>query len=275
MSVFNKLFKKNSKAKIQSIEVKLSDGMLSIGNAQHCGKRDYQEDSFGFSDISEEKVNEKGVMAVLADGMGGLKNGKAVSETVVGSVLGWFDENTGGFPTGENLKGVTAEINKRICETYCKGGSVEAGSTVVEVVIKDGYMHWLSVGDSRIYIKRETGLHQINEDHDYLNQLLQDAIDSGDNVNDAFNDPQKDSLAECIGKEIIEKYDYSKTAYKLSKGDIVVLCSDGVYNALSSEEMNRIISDNAMESCGNIIDSVARKGIPGQDNNTIIVMSYR
>ena len=282
MKVLNKLFGilKKPTTTQQPIEVpdifaKLSTGCLYLGNAQHQGKRNYQEDSFGISEISGTASLERGVLAVLADGMGGLKNGKNVSETVVSSLLEWFNNKPDTNTNGAQLKQITTDINNKICDAYCRDGKVNAGSTAVEAFVKDGILHWLCIGDSRLYIKREGRLYQINEDHDYLNELLGDAINDSTSVSRAFNDPQKDSLVGCIGNRRFEGYDYSKRGYPLMYGDVLVLCSDGIYNALSQRELTELVTDDAMESCRNIVELVKAKNLHGQDNNTVIIMAYK
>lgn len=259
----------------QSICATFADGKLFLGYAQHQGKRNYQEDSFGFSNISGNTAMQKGVLAVLADGMGGLANGKNVSETVVSSLLEWFNTKPDTETTGEHLKFVTSQMNQRICDIYCADGRVNAGSTAVEAVIKDGVLHWLCVGDSRLYLKRNGRIFQFNEDHDYLNELLGDAGNHSEGVKSAFENPQKDSLVGCIGNRSFHNFDYSKRGYPLCDGDILVLCSDGVYNALTKDELTSLITENAIESSNNIIFAVNAKNLPGQDNNTVIVMAYK
>lgn len=251
------------------------ENAIGLGNAQHQGARSYQEDSFGFSDISENVVEEKGILAVLADGMGGLSNGKAVSEMVVYGMLEQFNSGRDGQCTGAKLKVMADRINKQVCDTYCQDGRVSSGSTLVAASVYDGILHWLCIGDSRLYLKRGERMYQINEDHDFLNQLLDDVICGDASVASALADPQKDSLVGCIGKRDLDCYDYSKKGYRLDKGDILILCSDGIYNALSEAEMNMCVTEHAMDSCKRLVELVASKQLPGQDNNTVIVMSYR
>lgn len=255
--------------------VDIAGGTVSLGGAQGQGARSYQEDSFGFSNLSGTEVTKKGVLAVLADGMGGLKNGKAVSDTTVSSLLSWFDSQDAVCTCAEDLKNTISLMNQRICDIYCKGGKVEAGSTVVAVLVNNGYFHWLSIGDSRIYLKRGGKLYQINEDHDYLNQMLSDVIDGTSTIESAYSNMQKDSLVGCIGKRDLDCFDYSKKGFKMHPGDILVLCSDGVYNSLSLAEFNMNVSSDAIKSCENIIGLVEQKKIPNQDNNTVVIISYK
>ena len=275
MTLLSKLFGFGGRKKTpEDVKISLPCGTLALGNAQHQGKRDYQEDSFGFSNVTGDGYSEKGVLAVLADGMGGLSNGKDVSMSVVSSVLEWFDKKPENYTSGEAMKNEIVRINEKICDIYCSDGKVSAGSTVVLAAINEGELHWLSVGDSRLYIKRDGEVYQISEDHDYLNRLLGEALENDTAVSKAFNNSEKDSLVGCIGKRNLDLFDYSKKGYRLIKGDIIILCSDGVYNALTKDEINENVNSDAMASCKRIINLVAAKRMPGQDNNTVIVMSY-
>ena len=241
-----------------TISADIGNGIVTLGNAQHQGARPYQEDSFGFSSIEKSGVTSRGLLAVLADGMGGLKNGKAVSSNAVTSLISWFNSENVFCNSGEELKNVVSAINKRICDVYCSDGKVSSGTTIVAALVKDGFLHWLCIGDSRLYLKRDNKLYQVNEDHDYLNQLLSDVIDETLTANEAFADKKKDCLVGCIGNRELESFDYSKRGFRLKDGDILVLCSDGVYNALTQSEFNMSITHDAMSSCRNIVDLIIR-----------------
>ena len=162
----------------QSLSIRLGDGsVLRMGNAQHQGRRPYQEDSCGYSNLSDAAlIAQKGVLAVLADGMGGLANGKEVSTATVRGMIDFFNSYSAVCRGGSDLLRRAAQVNEEICRTYCPTGKVEAGSTLVCAQIMHGRLHWLCIGDSRMYLRRGGMLYQINEDHDYLNQLMTDAI---------------------------------------------------------------------------------------------------
>lgn len=256
-----------------SVSIMLPDAKLSYGNGQHQGKRSYQEDSFGISDTRETAAAQNGVLAVLADGMGGLKNGSAVSEALVMNLIRAFESSTSVI-NGESLKSVVASLNQGICERFCSSGKTEAGSTLVAALIKNGYLHWVCVGDSRLYIKRGCRLYKMNEDHDLLNELLDSVLDGTLDINTAFGDKQKDCLAECIGKASLNSFDYSKNGYKLHHGDIIMLCSDGVYNAVNENELSNYVTVDAMDSCARIIQRIQEKNFANQDNNTVMILLY-
>ena len=252
-----------------SITVNLDDCILKLGNTQHQGKRDYQEDSFGFSDISD---NQEAFLAVLADGMGGLSNGKAVSTMVVTRLLEEFNQHTSSFYNSENLLEFLQLLNEEVCSKFCPSGKVEAGSTAVVTMIRNNELFWVCIGDSRIYLKRSGKLYQINEDHDLLNQLLKAVISDKISVEEAFDNIKKDSLVSCIGNINSEKYDYNLIGFPLMAGDQLLLCSDGVYNGITEEEISKYITDNPITSVQNIQNAVLSKNFKNQDNLTAIII---
>lgn len=248
---------------------------LRFGNAQHQGARDYQEDSFGYSDItSGEQVSNKGILAVLADGMGGLTNGKAVSDYVVSSAKSMFEklDYQSKFPS--QLINIITQVNEKICSEFSDSGKSGAGSTVVIVFVYKTKLYWASVGDSRLYLYRAGQLFQINEDHDYLNKLLGDAIYGNLSLKQAFSDPQKDALNSYIGHESLPAIDHCERGMSLQKKDVLLLCSDGVYNGMSDSEIVDLLDYDPQVAAGKIVKSVLSKKVNGQDNLTAMVINY-
>lgn len=260
----------------KSLKVDLPDGsFLRFGNMQHQGRREYQEDSYGYSNlINSELIDKKGVLAVLADGMGGLANGKDVSSYTVSAMIEYFNSPETLCRNGSHLRQWAEAINKTICGRYSADGKIHAGSTIVCAMIKDGTLHWLSVGDSRIYLKRKDKLYQINEDNDYLNRLLGEAIFDETSVSSAFRDPQKDVLVSCIGNPNLSEFDFSIDGMELQSGDKILICSDGVYNALPKLMLSELLENDPHTSAQRICDSVLNQNIRTQDNFTAIVISY-
>ncbi|MBQ3149833.1 MAG: serine/threonine-protein phosphatase [Clostridia bacterium] len=254
----------------------LADGsVLMLGNAQHQGKRPYQEDSCGYSDLgNSELMNSKGILAVLADGMGGLANGKEVSSTLVSRLLELFNRPDTVCTGGADLYEWARRINDEICSRFCPDGSIKAGSTLVCALITGGILHWICVGDSRLYLKRNSRIYQVNEDHDYLNDLLSRAICGEISVDEAFSDPQKDVLVSCFGNEQMPRVDYSVSGFSLQSGDRLLLCSDGVYNAIPTELINQLLDKDPQTAAESIETAVLNQGFANQDNLTAIVISY-
>ncbi len=247
---------------------------IRMGNAQDQGARPYQEDSFGYSNITNSDiVSSRGITAVLSDGMGGLSNGKAVSEYVVSNVISLASELTPSGNMGKQLADIILMINKTISEKYTDGVRSTAGATAVVIHIYKNKISWACVGDSRLYVIRNSGIYQINEDHDYLNTMLRGVIDDENTIEDARTDPQKASLTSFVGKGELSLVDYSKHEFDIIPGDTFMLCSDGVYNAVSSEHLRDIILSAPPQKAGEmIVDAVLKASIPGQDNLTAMLI---
>lgn len=259
------------------VELKLTSGAsmyINTGNSQNQGARPYQEDSFGYSNIIDSNIiSNKGMLAILSDGMGGLANGKSVADYVVQASIAMFDSINPQVDISEQLMNIVRYINNSVCEQYAADGSSKAGATMVFAYIFKNRIYWITVGDSRLYCFRNRNLLQMNEDHDYKNQLYREYINEGGNLQDIEQDAQKDSLVCFIGKREIPYVDVSVKGYKIKPNDTFILCSDGIYNGISEDAMKDILSNyDAQTASEKIVSNVLSSRFPGQDNMTIMVI---
>lgn len=261
----------------QGVELKLTQNasiFISTGNSQNQGARPYQEDSFGYSNIIDSKiVTSKGMFAVLSDGMGGLSNGKNVSDYVVKASIAMFDSISPRGNICEQLKKIARYINDSICSKYIVDGKSQAGATMVLAYIFKNRIYWISLGDSRLYLLRGKNMIQMTEDHDYKNQLYRKYIKEGGDIREAEEDPQKDNLVCFVGRNNVSYVDVSAKGYVIRPGDTFVLCSDGIYNAISTDAMRDIlVNHDAQTASDRIVSTVVGMNIPGQDNMTVMVI---
>lgn len=259
------------------VELKLTSGTsmyINTGNSQNQGARPYQEDSFGYSNIIDSNiVTNKGMLAILSDGMGGLANGKSVADYVVQASIAMFDSLNPQANISEQLENIVRYINDSVCEQYAADGSSKAGATMVFAYIFKNRIYWITVGDSRLYCYRNGHMLQMNEDHDYKNQLYREYINEGGNLQDVEEDGQKDSLVCFIGKKEIPYVDVSLKGYRIKPNDTFVLCSDGIYNGISQDSMKDILSNyDAQTASDKIVSNVLSSRFPGQDNMTVMVI---
>ena len=136
-------------------------GAILIGNAQHIGARKDQQDSFGIS--SMDAVSSVGLLAVLADGMGGLNNGSVYSKTAVQAALQSFRDER----AEKSDEATLLRILKRAREAVENTGLTDGGTTFIAALIRDQMLHFISVGDSRICLMRNGGIIQLNREHIY------------------------------------------------------------------------------------------------------------
>ncbi len=235
-------------------------------NAQHIGSRAEQQDSFAFSDMMNiEETLKYGAIALLADGMGGLKNGKQASECAVKSFMECYKSSFDGDVYRALLK---AAYYANDCVLEYDG----AGSTLCAVVVKDKKLYYVSIGDSRIYLYRNRQLHQLNCEHNYAVDLDQMVKEGKKTYQEAMSDPRRQALTSYMGISELELIDRGPDDFELFIGDSLLLCSDGLYRGVSAEEMVYILENSKESVADDLINCALRKRIHGQDNVTVVLV---
>jgi len=236
-----------------------------IGNAQIVGKRLEQEDSFS------SMVTENGVIALVADGMGGYENGKLASQIAVDTFISEFQKL-------EDL----SEVNNFFIKTLklANGKILDAakgfrmGTTLVSVVIKDKKLYYLSVGDSAIILFRNHQLINLNKKHVFQTVLEEKYVSGEISEGQMRNNPMKKRITSYVGAEVLKYVDISEKPIQLRKGDRVILCTDGVTNSLSELELESVMLKkiNPFEMSEMIMAMIKEKNKARQDNATVIIL---
>lgn len=244
-------------------------GKVAFGCLNNQGARNYQEDSFGFSSINPAEVKRHGFTAVVADGMGGLSGGAQISSYVVSAFLDMQKNRNPNVPLNLHLAQSLRTINNTVISSGMKGGT-----TCAAVVCLPAGLYWCTAGDSRIYLARGGSLTALNEDTDYLNRLIEQVISGELSYEDAQSDEKKDALAQYIGYKSGLNPEVNTKPFVPGKGDKILICSDGVYNALAAAELISALESPAFEAAELIESRVLSKGYPDQDNFTAIVLEF-
>lgn len=126
----------------------------AFGNAQHIGARSSQQDAFGFSNPNEtEFVAHGGLLAVLADGMGGLSHGDLASRAALAAFLAAYRQKTPQESVSAALVRSLAAANSAVCDLAARhNASGDLGTTLVAAVLHEQGLEWISVGDSALFL---------------------------------------------------------------------------------------------------------------------------
>ncbi len=163
---------------------------IRVGKLHGQGARNYQQDSFGVSD--PELLEGSGLLAVVADGMGGLSDGDKISTTVVETVLDGFSYSQG-QGTLEQVLLTLAQWSVREVNLFLGPDRYRSsGSTMAMGMIRDGYFSWVSIGDSRICLYRGGQLIQLNWEHDLKQKLALQAINGEIPLQEVYTDKRRD-----------------------------------------------------------------------------------
>lgn len=145
------------------------------------------------------------------------------------------------------------------------GWPLECGTTLVCAYARERRLYYAAVGDSRLYLIRGDGLLQLNEEHNLLSRLRRQGKDGPS--------PQGQALTSYIGMGGGLEIDCPDKPCHLEPGDMLLLCSDGVYRALMDEELVRMCAGmTARETAAGVVRCVEEKSLPGQDNATCAVL---
>ncbi|GED64783.1 PP2C family protein-serine/threonine phosphatase [Lysinibacillus fusiformis] len=245
---------------------KMEKGKIYIGNGQTIGRRDEQDDYFSTAETAQ------GTIAVLADGISGLANGRMASTIAVTTFIEEFKKLGNLNQLQDFLKKAAMASNHMIVENL--NGS-NGGTTLVTAIIdNDGYLHWGAVGDSVITIFRNGEFLAINQKHIFESVLTERYIAGEISQLEVQENPLKKRLINYLGYEGFKNLDTGNNPIQLHKGDKVCLFSDGIYDALTEVEMEKILSQQAppYDLAQNIIKAVEQKRLKNQDNATILIL---
>lgn len=130
------------------------------------------------------------------------------------------------------------------------------------------------MGDSRIYLLRDGEFTQLTADQDYMSILLDRVIDGKIDWQQAKNDPERNALAQFVGSGVQLYPDMNCIPLRTQPGDRLLICSDGVYNALSGEELRQSLTLTAGGAAEDILGRVLARGYANQDNFTAVVLQF-
>lgn len=263
--------KRRQQRRVHSRGAALKASGLEVGNAHHIGKRGNQEDSFAISDLTNEKLcRHAGVLAVVADGMGGLADGELVSGGVTSSAMREFPSLPESWTMPQKLLYLVEKANEA-GNAVTGGVKSHGGSTMLLTLIQDGSLWFASVGDSRICLVRGGGVVQLTRPHTYESDLDKKAACRDITFEAALADSQRKALTSYIGMGELCSIDYNNQPVQLLAGDWIILMTDGVFNELTNAEIAQALSDNAPSAAERIERMVLAKGDPHQDNLTAVV----
>ncbi|WP_456271586.1 Stp1/IreP family PP2C-type Ser/Thr phosphatase [Bacillus sp. AK031] len=230
--------------------------------------RQHNEDSVGI-------FNNQGgdCLAVVADGMGGHRAGDVASSMTITKFeeLWKAEEKIKTADQAEKwLQDKIKQINQEVFEhsrnhMECEG----MGTTVVAAICTDNFATVVNIGDSRGYILNESGFNQLTEDHSLVNELVRSGQISKE---DAEHHPRKNVLLRALGTE--EKVELDIKTIIFEEDDILFLCSDGLSNKVSQEEMEEILkSSEDLGLIGKKFISLANEN-GGEDNISLAIVKF-
>ncbi|HRD76404.1 MAG TPA: protein phosphatase 2C domain-containing protein [Hyphomicrobiaceae bacterium] len=244
------------------------------------GRRSYQEDSCAVAKVAETIGGSTvRLLAVLADGMGGHAGGARASRTICGTMIASFGAQAEGDDSvATRLLGCLAASNKAIGDIVeAEAGLAGMGATVVGVAVEDDRLHWISVGDSPLYLVRGGEIARLNEDHSLAPMLDKMAAEGRISREAAASDPRRHYLRSAVTGEELDLVDQPAKPLPLEAGDCILVMSDGIHT-LEESEIAAIVA--AEQPAGperivaRLLASVEAAHDTHQDNTTVIAIVF-
>lgn len=237
------------------------------------GVRTYQEDA------ADVIVGQDFAYGILCDGMGGMGNGALASAFCLSELRNIY-RTLCFLPVADiwpQLEKTIRHTDKQIAELQdSEGRFLHCGTTLVCAVIRNSLLYYASVGDSRLYRISGNTIQQLTQEHTLLHTLLQ-RVEEGDlTYEQAMANPNRDALTSYIGVGNLPQLDLPKVPISLTQNDILLLCSDGLYRALSDEEIlsTLIRTENTSTAAQLLVAEAIEKQLPQQDNLTAVVIQF-
>ena len=236
--------------------------------ASSIGGRENQQDSLYIG----EKDNS--ILAVVCDGMGGMNGGERASELAVQMLVeAFFTQDSVFIP--EFYHNMALKMDEAVYSMKDGEKLLSAGTTIVSVVVKDGGLYWLSVGDSKIYLYRRGQILCPVVEHNYK-MLLDRMLANGQMSQEKYDNElhKGEALISFLGLGGITHIEINQNPFKLEPGDQVVLCSDGLYKSVREEDIRDVLQlQMSLEvKVKMLIDRALKNGGRKQDNTSVILL---
>ena len=240
------------------------------------------EDRYGVSAFSFGRGDVPVLLAVLCDGIGGHKAGEVAAEMAVNGISHAVAASDGRQPL-EALRTAVRQTGEAIfAQSQANGEQRGMGATLSCAYIQDRSLYTATVGDSRIFLLRGGRLSQLSTDHTWIQEALENGILTPDQVKGHPNahvirrflgspvPPEPDFRLKLSGSETNEEAEANQ-GLALETGDVLLLCSDGLTDLVTNQEIEAVLGSMKMDEAADILVSMAcQRG--GHDNITLILI---
>ena len=225
-------------------------------------KRDVNQD---YVFVSDKPIGNLPNLLVVADGMGGHRAGDFASRFVVESLKEDLVSSTEDGPEAMLRKAIQS-ANHKLREVARQDVRLEGmGTTLVAATVIEHTLYFANIGDSRLYLLNDD-IRQLSRDHSFVQEMVRLG---GLNAEEAKHHPDKNIITRAIGAK--EKVEIDFFEYRLKKGDIILMCTDGLSNMIEDEEMFRIVksSRDIVEAVERLVERANENG--GNDNIGVVL----
>lgn len=221
-------------------------------------------------DYRAGELNSDAAWGLVCDGMGGARGGREASMSACDVIEHSFHEQYAQCLPGDEekfLKRALINANRFVFQKASQEEELAGmGTTAVCALVRGGNAFICHAGDSRAYLVRDGRLTQLTHDHSYVQEL----VDCGTiTAEEAEHHPQKNIITRALGVDY--RLDPEFTSVPVQKGDMILLCTDGLTNVLPKEKIEEIFTKGGFYDIPDRLVDAANAG-GGPDNITALLL---
>lgn len=250
------------------VSAKTDVGRVRDANEDACAITELQS-GFAIDAFDADRavdVGKRGLLLSLSDGMGGAEAGEVASALVVEVLQAELQRaQAEDGPIVHLFEEAVRRANGAVHEAAQQSDRRGMGATLVAVFIRGEQAYIAEVGDSRAYLLRGTRLRQITRDQSMVQLLVDQGVMT---AREARNSPGRNVILQAMG--LLPDVRVAIGRLNLRRTDRLLLCSDGITNAVTDDELREIMTGSRpREACETMIALANERG--GHDNETVII----
>lgn len=238
---------------------------------QGIGTRERQEDAWILINAEDvTRIRNEGLLAVVADGMGGLEHGALASQMGIQIISEDFRDMDRTEPLEQQLAQSVLHAVDAVYSRLQGAG----GSTVIACMVFDQQLYYAGLGDSYLYLLRQGKLIRINREQNMLHKHYLEMIRQGNmDISVIAGATQPQAVTNFLGMDRDCEMDWLCRAMPLMDDDVLLLCSDGVGGVLLPSEICECIRiPDANAAAAALQNKILSKGYANQDNYTAVII---
>jgi PPM family protein phosphatase len=242
---------------------------FAIYQASHQGGRKYNQDCVAYA------YTDQALLMVLADGMGGHSHGELAAQITIKTYMHAFSEEA--HPRVHEPEEFLSRIMRKAHDNITEFAQDQKllgnpGTTCVAALIQDGRVSWAHAGDSRVYLLRDNKVKAVTHDHSVVQQWADLGFITEEQMK---THPDRHRITNCLGGEGEMFFVESAPTKDLHQGDVILLCSDGLWGPLSPAEIGGLLKPKPLPGILDELMGIAlyREGSHA-DNTTAVVARW-
>lgn len=238
----------------------------------------YQESRVGGRANNEDRTtycySRDALLMVVADGMGGHHYGEIAAQIAVQTLADTFQREAKPLladPFRFLQKSMTNAHHAILDYTARHNLRDTPRTTCVACVVQDNVAYWAHAGDSRLFLMRDGRVISQTKDHSRIRLLIEEGMIT--EAQAAFH-PDRNKIYSCLGSPTPPEIEFSRKT-PLNHGDILLLCTDGLWGELSGEMMAVALKGtNLLQAIPMILNQADIKGGPHRDNLSVVAVRW-